>query len=240
MGLRGRALGVGAGPRRVVRYVRRVLFLLFGSSGAGKTFALNELRGRVADLAVHDFDEIGIPSGADTPWRHRANERWLRRALEYQSQGTDLLLAGQTPLGELLSAPSASRLDAVSACLIDCDDDTRIARLEARGPEWFARTAAHLEDYLNWAAWMRGHAADPAWRTDVIRHDATQTEMRWARLDGWHADDPRWRVRVIDTSDLPVDEVGMRLLEWIGDERALLRLGKHPLPGAALDDQSDA
>jgi len=54
-----------------------VLFLLFGSSAAGKTFALNVLRDRVPDLAIHDFDEIGVPSGADTPWRHRANEAWV-------------------------------------------------------------------------------------------------------------------------------------------------------------------
>ena len=134
------------------------MFLLFGSSAAGKTFVLDELRGRVAELVIHDFDEIGVPSGADTAWRHRADEEWVRRALEYQSVGSDLLLAGQTPFGELLSAPSAPQLEAVSACLIDCDDDTRVARLQARGPEWFARSAGDLQAYLNWATWMRGHA----------------------------------------------------------------------------------
>lgn len=215
-----------------------MLFLLFGSSASGKTFALDELRERVDDLAIHDFDEIGVPSDADAAWRHRADEQWLRRALEYQSEGTDLLLAGQTPFGELLSAPSAPRLEAVSACLIDCDDHTRVARLRARGPEWFARSAGDLQDYLNWAAWMRRHASDPSWRTDVIRQDATDTEMHWARLDGWGGDDPRWRVRIIDTSELPVEEVGARLIEWITEERALLRSGAHPLLGAALYDKS--
>ena len=114
-----------------------MLFLLFGSSAAGKTFALAALHGRVPGLAVHDFDEIGVPAGADAAWRHRAIEQWVRRALDYQAEGTDVLLAGQTPFGELLAAPSASRLDAISACLLDCDEDTRVARLLARGPEWF-------------------------------------------------------------------------------------------------------
>jgi hypothetical protein len=112
-----------------------MLFLLFGSSAAGKTFALNALRDRVEDLAIHDFDEIGVPPGADTAWRQQANEKWVRRALEYQAARIDLLLAGQTPFGELLAAPSATRLEAISACLIDCDDDTRVERLQARGPE---------------------------------------------------------------------------------------------------------
>jgi hypothetical protein len=214
-----------------------VLFLLFGSSAAGKTFVLDELRGRIADLAVHDFDEIGVPPGADTAWRHRADEQWLRRALEYQAEGTDLLLAGQTPFGELLAAPSAPQLEAISACLIDCDDATRITRLRARGPEWFARTAEDLQDYLNWAAWMRGHAANPTWRTDVIRHEGTKAEMHWSRWSGWEAGDPRWRVRVIDTSSLPVEKVAVKLIEWITEERALVRLGAHPLAGSAAYDE---
>lgn len=176
-----------------------MLFLLFGSSAAGKTAALDELRGRVACLAVHDFDEIGVPPGADAAWRQRANEQWLRRALTYQAEGTDLLLAGQTPLAELLAAPSAPRLEAISACLIDCDDDTRVARLQARGPEWLAGTGGTLENYVNWAAWLRDHAADPT-----------------------------RRIHVVDTSELPVEEVGTKLIEWIAAERALLR-------SAALD-----
>lgn len=216
-----------------------MLFLLFGSSAAGKTFVLDELRGRVAHLALHDFDEIGVPRGADTAWRHRANEQWVRRALEYQEEETDLLLAGQTPFGELLAAPSAPRLEAISACLIDCDDETRVARLQARGPEWFARTAGDLQSYLHWAAWMREHAADPSWRTEVIRNEATEDEMSWSRWSGWTAADPRWRVRSIDTSALPVGQVATELVEWIEEERALVRSGTHPLAGWAAYDQSD-
>jgi hypothetical protein len=213
-----------------------VLFLLFGSSAAGKTFALEGLRGLVADLAIHDFDEIGVPPGADTAWRHRADEEWLGRALEYQAEGTDLLLAGQTPFGELLASPSAVRLEAISACLVDCDDETRVARLRARGPEWFASTAADLQDYLNWAAWMRGHVADPAWRVDVIQHGATLDEMQWSRWSTWRSGDPRWRVRVIDTSSRPVEDVARELAEWIAEERVLFRSGAHPLAGATAFD----
>ena len=216
-----------------------MLFLLFGSSAAGKTFAIDELRGRVAHLAVHDFDEIGVPPGPDTAWRHRANEHWVRRALGYQEEGADLLLAGQTPFGELLAAPSAPRLEAISACLIDCADETRVARLQARGPEWFARTAGDLEDYLSWAAWMREHAADPSWRPDVIRHEATEDEMRWSRWSGWTAADPRWRVRTIDTSAQPVEQVAAALVEWIEEERELVRSGTHPLTGRAAYDQDE-
>jgi hypothetical protein len=205
-----------------------VLFLLFGSSAAGKTFALDALRTRKPDLAIHDFDEIGVPLGADTAWRQRSNELWIQRALDYQTEGVDLLLAGQTPVGELLASPSAPLLHAISACLIDCDDQTRVARLRARGPEWLARSPGDLQDYLNWAEWMRRHSEDPNWRPDVIRVGDEEV-MRWERWSGWHRGDSRWRIRTIDTSALPVAEVADQLSSWIEDERAQVRAGTHPL-----------
>jgi hypothetical protein len=211
-----------------------VFFLLFGSSGSGKTLALDALRDCVDGLAIHDFDEVGVPSGAGLAWRHRANEEWALRALVHQAERVDLLLAGQTPLGELLAAPSASRLEAISACLLDCDDATRVARLRTRGPEWLTRTGGTLRDHLTWARWMRGHAADPTARVEVIRSDTAWKEMRWSQWSGWRAGDPRWRVRVIDTSASPPASVAAELAEWIHEERALFRSGAHPLRGCEL------
>jgi hypothetical protein len=199
-----------------------VLFLLFGSSASGKTVAIEALRGRIASLAAHDFDELGVPSGADTAWRHRANEAWVVRALEYQAAAIDVLLAGQTPFGELLATPSASNLDAISACLLDCDDETRVARLAARA-------AGDARNYLSWAEWMRGHVADPGWRPDVMRHPDTDAEMRWDRCESWTAGDPRWRVVRLDTTQRSPSEVADALEAWIEGERALMRAGAHPL-----------
>lgn len=210
-----------------------MLFLLFGSSAAGKTAALKGVRERMPELAVHDFDEIGVPPDADTAWRQRANEIWLRRALGLQESGHDLLLAGQVPLGEILAAPSAAELEGISACLLDCDDEIRIGRIRARGPGWFARVPGELREHLNWAEWMRHHASSPSWRQDVIR-EAGAAEMRWERWARWREGDPRWRVRVIDTSERPVEQVVDELTSWIKDERGLLRSGLHPLGAAAL------
>jgi hypothetical protein len=207
-----------------------VLFLVFGSSAAGKTYLLGELEARSPErLAVHDFDEIAVPSDADTGWRQQANERWIERALGCQEQGIDLVLAGQTPFGELLASPSASRLEAISACLLDCSDDVRLTRLKGRGPEWVEQVPGDLDDYLKWAAWMRGHACDPQFMPHVIRNDASPAGMRWDRWSDWKRGDRRWRIAVFDTSVLPVEQLAAEVLDWIESERELVRAGTHPL-----------
>jgi len=86
-----------------------VLFTIAGSSCSGKTTAARACA-RLGGLVVHDFDEIGVPSTADVRWRQRSLERWLRRVLGYQNDGLDVVLLGQSPLGEVLASPSATHL----------------------------------------------------------------------------------------------------------------------------------
>lgn len=216
-----------------------MLFLLFGSSASGKTTAMRDVQPLVEGVKGHDFDELQPPPGADTAWRHRAYGVWIGKAVECQQRGIDLLLAGQAPFGELLAAPGASELEAISACLVDCDDRTRAARLDGRGTPWFDRTAGDLREtyswpewvnrHLLWAEWLRRHAQDPTWMPHVIHTPLTEREMRWERWSSWTADDPRWRVHVIDTSTTARPRVAQMLAEWIGRERRLRDAGTHPL-----------
>lgn len=48
-----------------------MLFLVSGSSCAGKSTAAGAIRGLVERVEVHDSDEEGVPSDADTAWRQR-------------------------------------------------------------------------------------------------------------------------------------------------------------------------
>jgi hypothetical protein len=216
-----------------------LFFLLFGSSASGKTTLMNDALPLVRNLEGHDFDELEPPPGADTAWRHRGYPTWVERALECEQRGNDMVLCGQTPFGELLASPHAPRLEAISACLIDCDDVTRAARLEGRGETWFARTAGPLQEthtwpdwvdrHLKWADWLRRHAQDPTWMPHVIRVPESEDEMRWERWSDWTAGDPRWRVHAIDTSATPRPVAARALAEWVEDERKLLGDGQHPL-----------
>lgn len=204
-----------------------LLLLVVGASGSGKSAVLDPLKHELAGIAVHDFDEIGVPSNAMPSWRQRANEEWLRTIIARDAGASAVLLLGQTPLGELLATPSTVKLGGIACCLLDCDDDTRRSRLAQRAG-W---TRAKMEWHLEWSGWLRGHALDPQWRQEVVRHPYAPPELEWRRWAAWPRGDPRWRCAVIDTSALTISAVTHELARWPRNQCDRYRLGKLPLSG---------
>jgi hypothetical protein len=193
-----------------------VLLTISGSSCSGKTTAARACAD-LPGLVVHDFDEIGVPSDADRDWRQRSMEHWVRRALDYQEAGLDVLLTGQSPLGEVLACPSAVDLDGVAACLLDVADDERLRRLERRDPgKW---QPDRTRSFIGWAKWHRGHAADPRYLPEAITTDGWP-RMEWQRWSGWPSGDPRWIVTVLDTTGRTVEQSTADLRGWVAAARA--------------------
>jgi hypothetical protein len=128
-----------------------------------------------------------------------------------QNSGIDLLLSGNSPLGEVLAAPSAP---------------SAADRLAARdGGRW---DESALDAFCGWASWHRGHAHDPRHRPDVIV-DGSWPEMAWHRWTGWTADDARWRTAVIDTSGKALMTSAGEVERWVIEQRAAHRSGRLPL-----------
>lgn len=194
-----------------------MLLVLTGSSCSGKTTLAHELGERTRDLVVHDHDEVGVPENADTQWRNRTTELWVRRALEYQDRGLDLLLTGQSPLGEILASPSAPLLDGIAVCLVDVADDERRRRLARRDCDRWSPEA--VDAFIGWSAWHRGHARDPRYRPEVII-DGSWPEMVWRRWSAWTKDDPRWSTYLLDTTGEPVERSVDALERWITANRS--------------------
>lgn len=187
-----------------------MLLSLTGASGVGKSTALAVLEKIDWMLPVRcvEFDSVGVPPDADTAWRHGAIEHWVRRALEEQHKGGHLLLCGQVPLGELLAAPSADRLEGIAGCVLHCSPDTRRSRLRQRGePE---DTLVH---HVRFGEWFLGHSLDPAFHPEVIRVESS-VPMRWERWQNWSQGDPRWLAHIIDTDTLTPGEVAARVEAW--------------------------
>jgi hypothetical protein len=189
-----------------------MIFFVTGASGSGKTSCMPDLARLLPEVALHDFDEPGVPAGADKVWRQRNAEQWLQRGIACAREGRDLVVCGQAIHGEALACPSAPAAGPIAACLLDCADVLRVDRLRARG------TYGATQDTLNWAAWQRVHAADPTWRLDVLQ-DGAWPELRWERWADWKRRDPRWRVEVIDTTPLAPPEVAAAVARWVRRER---------------------
>ncbi len=210
-----------------------MLLKLTGSSCSGKTTLAYSAGERLGRLAVHDFDELGVPEGADRWWRHRMTEMWVRRALEYQVCGVDLLLTGQSPLGEALASPSAPLLDGIAVCLVDVSDEVRRGRLALRDSgRW---DAPAVDAFLGWAAWHRKHAEDPRYRPDVII-DNSWPEMAWHRWTGWTSDDRRWSTHLLNTTDRPVAASVDQVEQWVTEQRDALRSGRLTLSRGWSDE----
>ncbi len=190
-----------------------MIFFVTGASGSGKTACMPDLARLLPDVDLHDFDEVGVPAGADKRWRQETTDGWLRRGIACGRSGRDLMVCGGAILGEVLACPSAPEAGAVEICLLDCHDVVRIDRLRARG------THGCTQDMLSWAAWQRVHAADPGWRPDVIR-DGGAPGMCWERWEDWRRGDPRWRVTTIDTTPLAVADVAGEIARWVQRARA--------------------
>ena len=179
-------------------------------------------------LVVHDFDEIGVPSTADSRWRQRTMEAWIQRVLGYQDTGLDVLLVGQSPLGEVLASPSATRLNGVAACLQDVDDRERWRRLERRDPGKWDHDAKRSA--IGWARWHREHAADPQRRPEVITSGGWE-QMSWTRWSDWTSGDQRWAVTVLDTTERTPEQSSADVRQWIADARSDFAAGQLGLTG---------
>lgn len=162
-----------------------MLFVLTGSAGSGKSTALRELSVRRGGLAVFDFDDLRPPPGASQSWWQRHIDERVARAVAEQAHGRDTVLAGWLTVGEVLAAPLAEGLEGVAACLLDCTDDVRLARIERRAASgtWRQHTPEEAAGYLRAAARMRETAAG-MFRLDTSGLDP---EAVATRLDGWMA-----------------------------------------------------
>ena len=182
------------------------LYFIGGASGSGKTAVMPHLKELLGDdIAVYDFDDIGVPEGADKKWRQESTEKWLQKLL---SEGKDVCLLGQIVLGEILACPSARQIDKINFCLLDVSDFERIRRLKKRN------TYGADQNMLNWAAWLRMHPRDPEWTPHVIQEDAANI-MDFSRLSALKSYEEVANVKILDTTDLALNEVAGQLADWV-------------------------
>lgn len=181
-------------------------YFIGGASGSGKTAIMRELQTILSDeISVYDFDDIGVPEGADKKWRQESTEQWLQKLL---LEGKDACLLGQIVLGEILACSSAKRMDKVNFCLLDVSDFERIQRLKKRN------TYGADQNMLNWAAWLRMHHQDPQWSQHVLKENCWSglDFGSWDQLELWG---DKTNIALLDTTDCSIEGVAQKVANWI-------------------------
>ena len=183
-----------------------MLYFIGGASGSGKTAIMPELQKILgSEIKVYDFDDIGVPEGADKKWRQESTETWLQQLL---SDGKDACLLGQIVLGEIIACPSAKKLDGINFCLLDVSDFERIQRLKNR------KTYGADQNMLNWSAWLRMHTRDPSWTQHVIKDDSwSELDFSsWEQLENWTN---KANIKILDTTGSSIQSVATDVSKFI-------------------------
>lgn len=181
-------------------------YFIGGASGSGKTAIMAALQTFLgSEISVYDFDDIGVPEGADKKWRQESTERWLQKLL---NEGKTACLLGQIVLGEILACPSAKQIDEVNFCLLDVSDFERIQRLRKRN------TYGADQNMLNWAAWLRMHHQDPQWTQHVLKEECWGglDFSNWEQLENWSE---KANIQLLETTNCSIAEVAQTVADWI-------------------------
>lgn len=140
--------------------VTRPLFVVTGASGAGKSTVLPELlRCLAGRCMVFDLDWLIDPirraaSGGDINWT-AFRDAWLHVSHAVAQNGLPTLLLGPLIPEHLEGLPGRPWAGDIHFLVLDCPDDVRRARIEAR-PAWRLRD---IEAQTEFGRWLRENLA---------------------------------------------------------------------------------
>lgn len=120
---------------------RTPLVFVTGAPGAGKSAVAEALLGYHLEALVFDLDWLTMPVSAlvgqpIVAARHlwpQYNRLWLAIARMIARNRRPVVLFTPWDRGDLAAPPAVDWADTIAWCLLDCDDETRVARLQARG-----------------------------------------------------------------------------------------------------------
>jgi broad-specificity NMP kinase len=129
------------------------IFIITGTSGAGKTAILPDLRRLLSTWDIFETDILRDSSGNwDSVWNN-----WLRIAAGLSESRRPVILSGTVLPDTLDGCDDRYRFAPVHYVALHCDDAAREDRLRAR-PAWRGWTDERIEKQRKFAQWLLDHA----------------------------------------------------------------------------------
>lgn len=115
-----------------------------GASGVGKTTLIPHLRALLPDnYSIHDFDERGVPDGADRAWRVQTTQEWIAYGYHKAVNGITVVVCGTVNPDEIESVQEPFSDFLIRTLLLDGREDVIEQRLRKRNLS--AHIASDLE-----------------------------------------------------------------------------------------------
>lgn len=130
------------------------IYFISGASGVGKTSVMTELKKVLpSEYEVHDFDERGVPTGADHAWRLQETAHWIEFSKQKSLEGIHVVVCGFFNPDELKEMIPADFPFGIQTILLDADADIIEQRLRNRNKdsevaENFERTVGSAENFI--------------------------------------------------------------------------------------------
>ena len=126
--------------------MKAAVFFITGTSGSGKSTLVKLLKKELPLVEVHDFDEGGVPEGADEKWRRKRTEKWVKKARIYRQTGKSTVICGVSVPAEVRGSSAYDRSLNVNFGFIHVNEGEIRRRLASRG--W---GRLRIQDNINWA-----------------------------------------------------------------------------------------
>lgn len=109
------------------------IYFISGVSGVGKTSIISHLKKLLNNqFEVHDFDERGVPTGADHAWRLAETKYWIDFGYQLCQQNKTLVLCGFANPDELETMTKDAPDINAKIILLDADAQLIEKRLRQR------------------------------------------------------------------------------------------------------------
>ena len=156
------------------------LFVVTGASCSGKTAIFAPLTRLLAGRCVtFDVDWLidparGLSGGQPIPWS-AFRDAWLSVAHGVAQAGLPTVLLGPLTPEHLADLPARRWIGDVHFLLLDCPDDVRRERIEAR-PAWRSRD---IEEQVAFGRWLRQNLTDHVETARGRPHDTATAVAAW-------------------------------------------------------------
>lgn len=173
------------------------IFYITGVNGIGKTALMSQLMKKL-DMSVfeiHDFDERGVPDNADNIWRQSETLHWTQVGKNNLTEDLKTIICGFMKFSEILDALEKEDVEG-EICLLDANKEIITERILGR----YDNNSESVAD-LNRATGKTPErfSSDNVWLSSQFREQAKEA--------GYF---------IIDTSNFSPEDVGNKVIEWVG------------------------